>query len=122
MGARRWVTEEQVLEELERLNDMSLAAVREYEDAAQAAANAEADHKRLRAVTVLKAKAQHGIRGIGEAEYHAEANDEVASAYQLRLTTAATADAIRERLRSIRTNQEALRTAAASNRSPVTGA
>lgn len=121
----RWRSEGAVLEELERLNDLSLEAVRQYEGAAQEAAQREADHKRLRARRVLSAKAGAGDGKrvpISEAEYVADADDEVADAYMLRLGAAATADAIRERLRSIRTNQEALRTAAASNRQPVTGA
>jgi hypothetical protein len=122
-GPRRWVTEEQVLWELERLNDASVAAVQEFAAAAQESANAEADYKRLKARAVLKAKATQSGRGsISEAEYSADADDEVASAYVRRLTSTATTEAIREKLRSIRTNQEVLRTAAASNRNPVTGA
>lgn len=117
---RRWTTEELVLEELERLNDLSMTKVREYERAAQEAAEAEATHKAMRAKRVLLAKA-NGIRSISEAEYTAEADDDVADAYLRRLTTAALADTIREALRSIRTNQESLRTAAASNRSMFTG-
>jgi hypothetical protein len=120
-GPRRWITEEQVLFELERLNDASMEATNRYAAEAQDAARAEADYKRLKAKRVLIAKAT-GVRGIAEAEYTADADDEVATAYMERLTKAAQADATRERLRSIRTNQEVLRTAAASNRQPVVGA
>lgn len=116
----RWTTEQQVLAELERLNDLSLQKVQEYAQAAQAAADAEATHKAMRAKRVLLAKA-NGVRSIAEAEYTAEADDDVAQAYMERLTTAAVADAVRESLRSIRTNQDGLRTAAASHRSPIQG-
>lgn len=117
----RFSTEAQVLLELERLNDLSLDKVSEYEDAAKQAAYAEAEHKALRAKRVLLAKA-NGIRSIAEAEYTAEADDDVATAYQHRLVSAAVADSIREAMRSIRSNQESLRTMAASRRAPVTGA
>lgn len=118
--ARRWTTEAQVLEEMERLNDLSLEKVREYETRAVAAAEAEATHKAMRAKRVLMAKAS-GVRSIAEAEYTAEADDDVAQAYLQRLALTAEADAIREALRSIRTNQDGLRTAAASHRSPISG-
>lgn len=117
---RRWVNERTVLEELERLSDMSMERVREYADAAQASAVAEADHKRLRARRILLARAE-GERSTAAAEVVAEADDEVSSAYLLRLTAAAHTDAVREALRSIRENQNALRTAAASARDGVAG-
>lgn len=118
--SRRWTTEGQVLSEMERLNDLSLEKVQEYSAAAERAAEAEAAHKALRAKRVLLAKA-NGVRSIAEAEYTAEADPDVAQAYLERLTTGAVADAIREALRSIRTNQDGLRTAAASHRSPIQG-
>jgi hypothetical protein len=120
MPGRRWTSEAQVLEEMERLNDLSLQKVAEYESRAVAAAEAEATHKAMRAKRVLLAKAS-GVRSISEAEYVAEADDDVAQAYLQRLAFAAEADAIKEGLRSIRTNQDGLRTAAASHRSPFVG-
>lgn len=118
--ARRWVSEEAVLDELERLNDLSMEKAQEYTRNAYLAAEAEANHKALRAKRALLAKA-NGVRSISEAELTAEADPEVADAYLVRLTSAAIADANRESLRSIRTNQDGLRTAAASHRNPVTG-
>lgn len=119
-GPRRWTSEREVLEELERLNEMSMDRAHAYTQLATDAAEAEAAHKALRAKRVLIAKAQ-GVRSITEAEYTAEADDDVANAYLTRLTTAAISDSCRETLRSIRTNQEALRTAIASLRGPYAG-
>lgn len=115
MSGRRFSTEHEVLGELERLHFLALEKVQEYETMAVAGAEAEATHKAMRARRVLLAKA-NGVRSIAEAEYTAEADDDVAQAYLQRLTLGATADACREALRSIRTNQEALRTMAASHR------
>lgn len=115
MSGRRFASEADVLQELERLHFLALEKVQEYETMAVAAAENEATHKALRARRVLLAKA-NGVRSIAEAEYTAEADDDVAQAYLQRLTLGATADACREALRSIRTNQEALRTMAASHR------
>lgn len=112
---RRFSTEGEVLAELERLHFLSLEKVQEYESMAVTAAEAEATHKAMRAKRVLLAKA-NGVKSIAEAEYTAEADDDVAQAYLQRLASGATAEAIREALRSIRTNQEALRTMAASHR------
>ena len=120
---RRWVNEEQVLAELEHFADLSMATVAEFAVQAQDAARAEAEHKRLRARKVLTAKAASASSrpSIAEAEFVAEADDEVAAAYLQRLLTAAAVETSREALRSIRTNQEALRTAAASARDGVVG-
>lgn len=115
MTTRRFSTEAEVLAELERLHFMSLEKVQEYEATAIRAAEAEASHKALRAKRVLMAKVD-GVKSIAEAEYTAEADETVAGAYLDRLTTGAHAEAIRESLRSLRTNQEALRTMAASHR------
>lgn len=112
---RRFSTEGEVLDELERLHFLALQKVQEYESMAVTAAEAEATHKAMRAKRVLLAKA-NGVRSIAEAEYTAEADDDVAQAYLQRLTSMALADATREGLRSLRTNQEALRTMAASHR------
>lgn len=117
---RRWVSEEQVLGELERLGDLSLDYVRQYQSAVTEGSEAEATHKALRARRVLLARA-NGVKSIAEAEYTAEADDDVAQAYLERLTTAARADALREAMRSVRTNQDGLRTACASHRGPVVG-
>lgn len=118
---RRWVSEQAVLSEMERLNDQSVALVQEFAHLAPEAAEAEATHKAMRAKRVLRAKAVDGVRSISEAEYVAEADDAVAAAYLERLTTAARLEATREALRSLRTNQDALRTAAASARDQISG-
>lgn len=99
---------------------MSMARAQAYETRAVQAAQAEATHKALRAQRVLLAKA-NGVRSIAEAEYTSEADAEVAQAYLERLTLAAQADADKEAMRSIRTNQEALRTMAASHRPAAMG-
>lgn len=112
---RRFRTEEQVLQEMERLHFLALEKVQEYETMAVAAAENEATHKAMRAKRALLAKA-NGVKSIAEAEMTAEADPDVSQAYLQRLVLAAQADAAREALRSIRTNQEALRTMAASNR------
>lgn len=112
---RRFATEDQVLQEMERLHFLALEKVQEYEVMAVAAAENEATHKAMRAKRALLAKA-NGVKSITEAEMTAEADEDVSQAYLQRLVLAAQADAAREALRSIRTNQEALRTMAASNR------
>lgn len=118
--ARRWTTEQQVLSELERLNDLSMESAQEYALAAVEAAEAEATHKAARARRILTARAE-GERSHAAAENVAEADAVVAEAYMARLVSAAQADAIRERLRSVRTNQDSLRTAAASHRTSFSG-
>lgn len=118
---RRFATEGEVLDELERLHFIALEEARAYTGTAVQAAEAEAHHKALRAKRVLIAKAT-GTKSIAEAEYQAEADSEVAEAYLRRLVTAAEADAHRESMRTIRTNQEALRTMAASHRPTNPGA
>jgi hypothetical protein len=118
--ARRWVSEGAVLAEMERLNDVSESLVQDFARMAPQAAEAEAVHKAMRAKRVLTAKA-NGVKSIAEAEYIAEADDDVAAAYLDRLTRAAELEATREALRSLRTNQDALRTAAASARDSITG-
>lgn len=115
MSGRRFASEQEVLDELERLHFMSMERAQAYEGRAVAAAQAEATHKAMRAQRVLLAKAK-GVRSIAEAEYTSEADPDVADAYLQRLVLAAQADADKEAMRSIRTNQEALRTMAASHR------
>lgn len=114
----RWTTEQEVLAELERLNDLSETTSQAYHNLATEAAEREATHKALRAQRALLAKASGARVSVQVAEWTAEADPEVAEAYMLRLTSAAVADSCREALRSIRTNQEALRTAIASLRTP----
>lgn len=123
---RRWASEEAVLGELERLNDLSMDKVREFQGLAVEAAEAEATHKAMRAKRVLKAQADAKTNtgksmSVAQAEVVAEADDDVAAAYFQRLSSGALAEACRESMRSIRSNQEALRTAAASARDSVTG-
>jgi hypothetical protein len=118
---RRWTTEQQVLSELEALGDQSMRiAFTELPQALNEAAQAEATHKAMRARAILSARATTKASVAG-AEVMAEADDDVSAAYFLRLTSAAQVDALREQLRSIRTNQDGLRTAAASHRSPFVG-
>lgn len=120
----RWGTEANVLGELEHLNDLSMSLVQEYKAQAVEAAKAEASHKALRAKRVLTAQAS-GVTQTGrnmsvaQAETTAEADETVAEAYQHRLVTAALADATKEAMRSVRTNQDSLRTAAASHRNQI---
>lgn len=121
---RQWVTEEAVLGELERLADLSMSTAREYHVATEERATKEAEHKRLRARRMLKAMSPgaDGKRASAAlAEVTAEADDEVATALHERLVADALADSLRQTLMSIRTNQEALRTAAASARDGVVG-
>lgn len=122
---RRWVNEREVLGELERLSDASMEKAADYAIAAQEAAMAEATHKRERAKAALRA--QVAMRANGErvsaaqADLVVEADDEISSLFLERLATAAHVDSLKESMRSIRTNQEALRTAAASARDGVVG-
>lgn len=122
---QRWTSEAQVLHELETLNDLSMSLTHQYRKEAREAAEAEAAHKALRAKRILLAKARVGPSGkhmaMNEAEVVAEADDEIADAYQARLVTAALADATKESMRSVRTNQDSLRTAAASHRDQIAG-
>lgn len=109
-----------MLAEMERLNDASQELVQQFARLAPEAATAEAAHKSMRAKRVLLARA-NGVKSISEAECVAEADDDVGQAYLERLVSQAHVEATREALRSIRTNQDALRTAAASARDGVTG-
>lgn len=124
MSPRRWISEEQVLTELERLNDLSMSLVDDFRNQAVQAAEAEAAHKALRAKRVLLAQTRgqegEGRRmSVAQAETVAEADQDVAEAYRHRLITNALAEATREAMRTVRNNQDALRTAAASHRTPV---
>jgi len=105
---------------MERLNDLSMAKAQEFAGLAVESAAAEATHKTLRAKRILAAQAG-GIKSISGAEAVADADDAVAGALMERLVSNAQAEACREALRSIRTNQDGLRTAAASHRTPFSG-
>lgn len=117
---RRWVSEDAVLAEMERLNDESMERAHDLAIALPERAQAEVAHKVARARRILAAK-HAGVRGINEAEYISEADAEVADLWLKRLEQDAVVESLREMLRSIRTNQDALRTAAASARDGVTG-
>lgn len=117
---RRWVSEDAVLAEMERLNDQSMEVAHDLAIILPERAAAEVAHKVARAKRILLAKHQ-GVRGINEAEYIAEADESVADLWRSRLGKDAEVEALRELLRTIRTNQDGLRTAAASARDGVTG-
>lgn len=104
---------------LERLGQVSNTYAREaqaYEAVAIAAAEAEADHKRVRAQTILRVKASEERMSHAEAEARAEADDQVSGLYRVRVTTAAVADAHRERLRQLREQVAVGRSFATSER------
>lgn len=103
--------------------DLSMATVAEFAVFAQDAAKAEAGHKSLRAKRILhhRARSESSRPSIAEAETRADADDDVAAALLARLIADAHLEACREALRSIRQNQDALRTAAASARDGVIG-
>lgn len=117
----RWTNEGAVLAELERLNDESMNQAQAYHNLATDAAEKEAAHKALRAKRFLLAQASGPRVSVAAAERIAEADSDVAQAHVERLVAAAVADACRESLRSIRENQNALRTAVASLRTPYAG-
>lgn len=117
---RRWVSEDAVLAEMERLNDQSMEVAHDLAILLPERASAEVAHKVARAKRILAAK-HNGVRAISEAEYIAEADPDVAALWLERLGKDAEVEALRELLRTIRTNQDGLRTAAASARDGVTG-
>jgi hypothetical protein len=94
------VSEDAVLAEMERLNNQSMSLVSDFTMAAPDRAAAEVAHKVARAKRILLAR-HNGVKD--------------------RLNQDAIVESIREALRSIRVNQDALRTAAASARDGVTG-
>jgi hypothetical protein len=114
------VSEDAVLAEMEHLNNMSMDLVGDFTMAAPERAAAEAAHKLARAKRILRAR-HNGVKSMAEAEVIAEADDDVSALYAERLNKDALVESIREALRSIRVNQDALRTAAASARDGVTG-
>lgn len=117
---RKWVSEDAVLAEMERLNNMSMDLVSDFTIAAPERAAAEAAHKLARAKRTLLAR-HNGVKSMAEAEMISEADDDVSVLYAERLNKDALVESIREALRSVRVNQDALRTAAASARDGVTG-
>jgi aminopeptidase N len=108
---------------MERLISYALAyeqAVNEYKAVALEAASNEAAHKSERAKAILrfKARTEPGKQRISqaEAESMAEADDTVADLYMARLTSAAIADAARQRLFQLREMVGVARTVVASER------
>lgn len=95
-------------------NDLDVTVQRYGEEGVKAAA-AEADHKRLRATRILRAKAD-GTSAVSLCEAIAEADDAVADAYMRRLTSAAIADASKQRIASLRERIGALRSYLADQR------
>lgn len=105
------------MEHLGRVSRAYETAVLDYRGVALAAAEAEASHKVARAKAILRFKASETERiSHAEAEARAEADDTIAGLYLRRLTTAAEADAHRERLRQLREQVATGRTAVASER------
>lgn len=95
-------------------DDLDLT-VQRYGDETVKAASSEADHKRLRATRILRAKAD-GTSAVSLCEAIADADSAVADAYLRRLTTAAVADASKQRIASIRERIGALRSYLADQR------
>jgi hypothetical protein len=75
----------------------------DYEAIAIAAAEAEASHKSARARAILRAKAEGERVSHATAETEAEADPEVARLYLERLVAAAKADAAKEQLKQLNT-------------------
>lgn len=90
-----------ISDNLGQLSQQLDLTVHEFGAAAREAAEAEAAHKTARAKRVLRARAD-GVRSISEAEFIAEADDNVADLYMRRLTTAAVAESFRQRINSLR--------------------
>lgn len=78
------------------------AKANESEEIYVAAAEAEAEHKRVRSRSVVTWKETEGVRSISEAEYRADASDEVAELYRDRLVKSARSDAHRGKLAQMR--------------------
>lgn len=93
--------------------------VQRYAGEASVAAEAEADYKRNRAKRIMKAR-HGGARSVAEAETIADADDIVADLLMRRLTTAAVADASKQRIVSLRERIGALRSWVADQRAADT--
>lgn len=87
-----------------------------YADVADAAAQAEAEHKSARARFMLAARATGLAKSQAEAEMHAEADPEVSARYLKRLTTKAKAEAHLEKLRQLRSQNDNGRSYTATER------
>lgn len=108
---------------IQRLTSYALAyekAADEFPQLALNAAASEADHKSERAKAILryKARVEQGKQRMSqaEAESMAEADDTVADLYMARLTSAAIADAAKQKLFQLKTMVEVARTVVASER------
>lgn len=108
---------------LQRLTSYALAyekAADEYKELALQAAACEAEHKAARAKAILrfKARVEQGKQRMSqaEAESMAEADDTVADLYMARLTSAAVAEAHKQKLFQLREMVSAARTVVASER------
>jgi hypothetical protein len=94
-----------ISEALRRLGAVSAEyeqRAREYGTVADAAARAEAEHRKERAKCILWHKGQGEKLSQAEAETRAEADDHVAGLYLERMVTAAAADAARAKLHQLR--------------------
>lgn len=93
--------------------DQALSA---YAIAAEAAAMAEAEHKRLRARAMVTEKHADPKAALSLCEVLAEHDDAVATAYRERLVTAATVDAMKGKLAWFRSAADGKRSEIASER------
>jgi hypothetical protein len=93
--------------------DQALTA---YAEAAERAAFAEAEHKRLRARAVTTEKHRDPKAPLSLCEALAEADDSVSAAYTERLVSAAAVDALRGKLAWFRSAADGKRSEIASDR------
>lgn len=107
-------------EQLGRVSRLYSERAQSFEAVALAAAHAEADYRRLRAQAILRHKAQEERISQAEAETRADAEDTVAAAHLEKLTTAAVAEAHRERLRQLRSQVDVGRSYVTSERAADT--
>lgn len=92
------------------------AVVAMYRDQAVAAAQSEAEHKRVRARRFLTAMHDGEAKSAAMADSIAEADDQVADLYSKRLVSAAVADATKQKVLSLRTEIEYERSLMADRR------
>lgn len=103
---------------IRRLGDISRTyetTVIEYAEQTKAAAVAEADYRRVKAVFITEARTV-GKLSIAAAEYAADADDEVAEACMAYKLTAGIAESTRARLRQLQAAIDAGRSYVASDR------
>lgn len=94
-----------ISEALRRLGAVSAEYERkasEYGNLTDAAANAEADHRRERARAIIWHKSQGEKLSQAEAETRADADDNVSELFRARLVTAAAAEAAKQKLAQLR--------------------